>query len=291
MPADKLILRARRAGNSFVLGLVLSAVLLSGPGVAADAPVFIPSFVDPQHHTERPDPLSLGPIRFLTTDDDPPFNFTAPDGSLAGYNVDLARAICAELAVSCSIQVRPWETLVPALHDRAGDAVAASLAITARARAEVAFTAPVMKAPARFAGRAGSAPASVTPETLGPQKVGVQAGTAHAAYLAAFFPGAAVRTYPDPDALRAALRTGDVDLIFADGIATALWLNGTAAAGCCAFAGGPFTESRYFGEGSGIAVRLGDAALRQALDYALERLAVRGVTGDLYLKYFPVGPY
>ena len=291
MKSYKLILRVRRARLRAALGFVLSAALFPGQGAAADRAVFVPRFVDPQHHTEKPDPASLHAIRFLTTDDDPPFNFLGPDGSLVGYDVDLARAICDELAVACSIQARPWETLVPALHDRAGDAVAASLAITAKARAEVAFTVPVMKAPARFAARAGSAPASVTPETLGGQKVGVQAGTAHAAYLAAFFPDAAVKTFADPDSLRTALRTGEVDLIFADGIATALWLNGTAAAGCCAFAGGPFTESRYFGEGSGIAVRLGDPALRQALDYALERLAARGVTGDLYLKYFPVGPY
>ena len=43
--------------------------------------------------------------------------------------------------------------------------------------------------------------------------------------------------------------------------------------------------------GTGVAVRKGNAALRDALDFALSRLAARGVLADLYLKYFPVGPY
>ena len=145
--------------------------------------------------------------------------------------------------------------------------------------------------PARFAARTGRAPPTVLPDTLGPLTVGVQAGTAHAAYLAAFFPKASTKTFTDPQSLRAALKGGQVDLLFADGIATGLWLNGTEAGGCCVFAGGPFTESRYFGNGTGIAVRKGDDTLRDALDYALSRLAARGVIADLYLKYFPLGPY
>ncbi len=48
---------------------------------------------------------------------------------------------------------------------------------------------------------------------------------------------------------------GDVDLLFGDGISLAFWLNGTDSQNCCAFRGGPFIDSRYFGEGVGIAVK------------------------------------
>ncbi len=68
-----------------------------------------------------------------------------------------------------------------------------------------------------------------------------------------------------PRRLRDALRRSEVDLIFGDGIALAFWLNGTDSAGCCAFAGGPFIDSRYFGEGVGIAVKRGNDTLRHAL--------------------------
>ena len=269
--------------------LVLLGLLLAGPAQAA-TDVVVPGFVDPGHQTEKPDISGLRVIRFVTTDDYPPFNFTAADGSPAGYNVDLVRAICDELRVPCSIQVRGWEALLPALQGNAADAVAASLAISARTRAEVELSGPTMKTPARFAARLGTTPGTL-PDTIGRAVVGVQSGTAHEAYLRAYFPAATLKLYPDPDSLRTALKTGAVDLVFADGIATALWLNGTAAARCCGFVGGPFTEDRFFGAGSGIAVRKGDLTLKHAFDFALERLSAKGTLADLYLKYFPVGFY
>ena len=79
--------------------------------------------------------------------------------------------------------------------------------------------------------------------------------------------------------------------MFDDGIEAALWLGGDEAAGCCAFRGGAFTESRFFGEGAGIALRPDDAALRRALDDALARITIDGTYGDLYLKWFPIGFY
>jgi len=41
--------------------------------------------------------------------------------------------------------------------------------------------------------------------------------------------------------------------------------HGTDSGECCAFSGGPFVESRFFGEGIGIAVRKGNDLLRQSL--------------------------
>ena len=50
----------------------------------------------------KPDLSRIRQIRFLTEDDFPPFNFLLSDGQLAGFNVDLARAICAELDLPCT---------------------------------------------------------------------------------------------------------------------------------------------------------------------------------------------
>ena len=79
------------------------------------------------------------------------------------------------------------------------------------------------------------------------------------------------------EALRLALRRGEVDFIFGDAISLAFWINGTDSGDCCAFSGGPFVESRYFGEGIGIAVRKGDAALAGSFNTAL---AVIGSDGE-----------
>ncbi len=117
------------------------------------------------------------------------------------------------------------------------------------------------------------------------------AGTAHEAFLKSLFTEADLRSYPNADAARDALRRGDVDLMFGDGISLAFWLNGTDSQNCCAFRGGPFVESRYFGEGVGIAVKRGNDTLRQALNWALFRLWEKGRFSDLWLRYFPISPF
>ena len=109
----------------------------------------------------------------------------------------------------------------------------------------------------------------VLPERLEGKKIAVIAGTAHEAFLKEMFTEAEVRPYPNAEAAREALRNKEVDLLFGDGIALAFWLNGTDSGGCCAFRGGPFLESRYFGEGIGIAVRRGNDLLRLAMNWAL----------------------
>jgi polar amino acid transport system substrate-binding protein len=275
---------ARRA----VMIVSLALVCAAGLGAArADAP----SLWDPSRKLEKPDVSGLRQIRFLTEDDFPPFNFAAPDGRLAGFNVDLARAICDELELSCSIQRRSWELLVPALDENAGDAVVAALAMTNETRAQVDFTAPYMLTPARFAMRVDAILTEATPEAIADSSVAVVAGSAHEAFLKAFFPRATPAPFETAALARNALKAGHVNALFGDAAALSFWLNGTEAAKCCTFKGGPYVDPAYFGDGMGIAVKRGNVKLRRALDYALARLAQRGVYAELYLKYFPVSPY
>jgi polar amino acid transport system substrate-binding protein len=233
----------------------------------------------------------LRAIRFLTADDYPPLDFARADGSLSGFNVEIARAICEELPIGCTIQARSWDTLVDSLETGKGDAVIASMTATPALRERIDFTQPYYMTPARFAARKSVADAEITPTMIRDKRVGAVAGTAHEAFLATFFTGVALKPYSDFTALREALRSGEIDLAFADGLTLEIWLAGEDSADCCAFRGGPFLESRYFGEGVGIAVRKEDADLRRAMDWALARLAARGVYAEIYRKYFPVGFY
>ena len=105
------------------------------------------------------------------------------------------------------------------------------------------------------------------------------------------FTDAQIVSFPNDDALRLALRRSEVDLIFGDAISLAFWINGTDSADCCAFSGGPFVESRFFGEGIGIGVRRGNDVLRQALNWAMFRLWEEGRYTDLWLRYFSVSPF
>jgi polar amino acid transport system substrate-binding protein len=260
------------------------------PGAEA-APQAVPGFWDPRRRPDRPDLSRLSVIRFLTETDYPPFNFTGPDGNPAGFNVDLARLICDEIKVTCTIQMRRFETLLDAIASNRGDAIIASLAVTPQLRARVDFSDPYYRAPARFVSRRDAVMREVRPEYLEGKKVGAIAGSSHEAYLKAMFTDAELHAYPNDEALRLGLRRGEVDFIFGDAISLAFWINGTDSGECCAFSGGPFVESRYFGEGIGIAVRKGNDLLRQALNWALFRLWEKGRYTDLWLRYFSVSPF
>jgi polar amino acid transport system substrate-binding protein len=260
-------------------------------GVTLPSGAGVPGFWDPRRRPERPDLSRIQSIRFLTELDYPPFNYAGADGNPVGFNVDLARQLCDEIKASCTIQARRFELLLDALDDNRGDAVIASIAITPATRQRADFTDPYYRTPARFVARIDSPIGDVLPETVEGKKIAVVAGTAHEAFLKAMFTAAEVRSYANAEAAREALRNKDVDLLFGDGVTLAFWLNGSDSAGCCVFRGGPFLESRYFGEGVGIAVKRGNDLLRQALNWALFRTWEKGGFTDLWLRYFPISPF
>lgn len=264
---------------------------LPPPREIAPAPSPYPGFWDPKRRPERPDLSRLSQIRFMTETDYPPFNYADKEGHPIGFNVDLARLICEELKVTCTIQMRRFDTLIPALNENRGEAVIASIAVNGETRKAMDFTDPYYRVPARFTALKAAAKPVLKPEQLEGKKIGVVGGSAHEAYLKTLFTEAQPFGYLTADATRDALRRGEVDYIFGDGIALSFWINGTDSGGCCAFAGGPFFESRYFGEGVGIAVKTGNDTVRQALNWALFRLWERGRFTDLWLRYFPVSPF
>jgi polar amino acid transport system substrate-binding protein len=258
---------------------------------AAQPRVAVPGFWDPRRRPERPDLSRIQSIRFLTEVDYPPFDYAGPDGNPAGFNVDLARLLCDEIKTACTIQPRRFDLLLEALTTNQGDAIIASIAETAETRRRLDFSDPYYRTPARFVARADSPIGDVVPELVEGKKIAVIAGTAHEAFLRQMFTEAEVRPYANALAAREALRNKEVDLLFGDGIALAFWLNGTESGGCCAFRGGPYLESRFFGEGVGIAVRRGNDLLRQALNWALFRQWEKGSFTDLWLRYFPISPF
>ena len=280
----------------FLIGLALIAPIVGAERAAAepagaDPAVHVPGFWDPRRRPEKPDLSRISVIRFLTETDYPPFNFAGPDGNPQGFNVDLARLLCEELKLACTIQMRRFETLVSALNANQGDAAIASIAATADMRVRVDFTDSYYRTPARFVARRDSPIIDPLPERLEGKKVAVVGGTAHEAYLKALFTEVELRPYASAEATRQALRRGEVDLLFGDAITLAFWLNGTDSENCCAFRGGPYIDSRYFGEGVGIAVRKGNNTIRLALNWALFRVWEQGRFTDLWLRYFPISPF
>ncbi|MGH1418023.1 MAG: transporter substrate-binding domain-containing protein [Hyphomicrobiaceae bacterium] len=230
-------------------------------------------------------------IRFVTEGEFPPFNFYDEDGVLTGFNIDLARAICLEVNVTCDIKVQPWGKLVATLKSGDADAIIAAQAVTAKALRDVDFSARYFHTPGRFVARRRGRKIDISREALVDRLIGVTAATAHEAYLRTFFGDARIKTYKTPVKTREALREGQVDVIFGDGISLAFWLNGTLSQQCCEFRGGAFLEPKFFGDGLAIAVRSGDDRLRSEINTGLERVRNSGRFRELVSRYFPFKIY
>ncbi|AXS42462.1 transporter substrate-binding domain-containing protein [Breoghania sp. L-A4] len=249
----------------------------------------IPNYWSPHVRTERP-ATNLRRIRFLTSDDFPPFSFRDPAGRITGFNVDLARAICEELDVACTLRVKPFDALVETLNRDEGDAIIAGLSTGDPAHADLAFTESYLKFPARFAQRRADA-GPITPENFAGKWISVVEGTQHEAFVRRFFTGSLIASYPDAEKARAALRNGDVDAHFGDGLSLSFWLQGSQSRDCCAFSEGAWIEPNYFANGLAIAVRKDTDDLRDAINFALQQIHARGRYAELYLRYFPISFY
>ena len=260
--------------------LICLAASLCPMGTARSQDIKPPELVAP------PAPARRVILRVLTEADFPPFNFYDDEGVLTGFNVDLSRALCLELTVTCDIQVRKWEELLPAVAKGEGDAVIASHVVTAKALRTVDFTDRYFHTAARFAGRRDGTKLEITPDGIEGKRIGVIKGTAHEAYLTEFFRLGRITVFDSAEATLEALAQGKVDLVFDDGIALALWINGTASKECCELRGGPFLEPRYFGEGIAIAIAKTDPELKLQLNNALKRVRSSGRFDELVLQYF-----
>ncbi|MGH6762992.1 MAG: transporter substrate-binding domain-containing protein [Phyllobacterium sp.] len=271
-----------------LLPALAAAIVWAGTLAAAAAPA-IPKYWDNRERIPQPDLQSVERIRFLTTIDFPPFNFVDNDGRLAGFNVDVARAICAELGISerCQIEAVPWDELQGILTGGGAEAIIAGMAPSASARETLGFSRPYFRMPARFAvPRAKHAQENITDNITG-KRIGVVSDTAHAAVLGNYFPGAEAIAFPDQAAMLAALKEGKLDAAFGDGVSLSFWLGSNVSDKCCAFSGGPYMAPQFLGDGMTVAVRKEDRILVNAFNNALQAMEEKGVMAELYLKYFP----
>jgi polar amino acid transport system substrate-binding protein len=274
----------------------LGATLIVGLGVfllplVAEAQVrneIVPDVWQGAALRPKPDLKGLQKLRFVTDSDYPPFHYFDEEGVLTGFNVDLARSICEALNVECEVKAVEWDDLFTDLDNGEADAAIASIRISEESLGKADFTERYYATPARFIAKKDNALKDIIPETLVEKKVGVVKDTGHEAYLKQFFPGTTLVEFDSAEAAQAALKKGDVEFVFGDGIGLTFWLNGVTSDGCCEFRGGPYIDAKFFGEGVGIAVKKGNRDLTEILDYALEQVHASGRYEELFLRYFPM---
>jgi polar amino acid transport system substrate-binding protein len=265
--------------------LALACLFGSSGGASAQA---LPYHADPSARDLVPNLTAVPSIRFLTTADFPPFNYRDATGELVGFNVDLARALCANLEIACTIQAWPWDQASSALADGQGDALIAGLAMTPDNGNRFDFSTIYLMLPGRFVAKAGAA-SSFSPAQLAGKPVAVRKGSSHEAFVTRYLPEAKPLEFDTEFLALEAVRDGKADAYFGDAMRASFWLNDNPE--CCAFAGAPYFRPDLFGDGLSVALPAGHDAVRQAIDYGLIRLKRSGVLDELYLRWFPIGFY
>jgi polar amino acid transport system substrate-binding protein len=256
-------------------GLLPSLLLATWFGLSASAAQEQPPAV------KNPEPRT---VRIATEGAFPPFNYM--EGSEPqGFEIDLAKALCEAMSVTCTFVVHQWDGIIKGLVAKEYDAIMASLAITDRRKARIAFTKRYYIIPPAFIARKDADITDVSPAALAGKSVGTIAGSQHAAFLEARYPDADIRTYAKLEEAQLDLLTERIDLVLGDKLALSRFLK-SREGGCCRVAGEPTAEPAFYGEGVAVGLRKEDKELKEMFNRAIERIKADGTYDRIRAKYF-----
>ena len=220
----------------------------------------------------------------------PPFSWKEADGTLKGFDIDIAFALCEEMGRECTLVESDWDGIIPALLAKKFDAIVASMSITEERRKRVGFTAKYYNTPARFVAAKDSG-LDISPAGLAGKAVGVQRGTTHQCFMEKLHPDADLRLYPTQEEVFIDLAAGRLDAQISDSIQADGGFLKTDAGKGFAFTGGVQFDLECHGEGAGIALRKGEDALREAFNTAIRAIRESGAYKSINDRYFDFDVY
>ncbi len=220
----------------------------------------------------------------------PPFSQLGTDGKLKGFDIDIANALCAEMKAECTLAQQDWDGMIPALNARKFDAIIASMSITDERKKQVAFSDKYYQTPARFVAKT-TVKLDATPLGLKGKKIGVQRTTTQDRYMTELFKDSEIKRYAKQDEAFLDLVAGRVDALFVDSVAANDGFLKTPQGKAFSFFGPLFKDEKYFGLGAGVAMRKGDAVLRDKFNAAIKAIRANGEYTKLQSKYFDFDVY
>jgi arginine/ornithine transport system substrate-binding protein len=220
----------------------------------------------------------------------PPFSQLGTDGKLKGFDIDMANALCAEMKAECTLAQQDWDGMIPALNARKFDAIIASMSITDERKKQVAFSDKYYQTPARFVAKT-TIKLDATPLGLKGKKIGVQRTTTQDRYVTELFKDSEIKRYAKQDEAFLDLVAGRVDTLFVDSVAANDGFLKTSQGKAFGFYGPLFKDEKYFGLGAGVAMRKGDAVLRDKFNAAIKAIRTNGEYTKLQNKYFDFDVY
>jgi len=228
-------------------------------------------------------PTSAGEVLRVGTEGAyPPFNDVGPDGELKGFDIDIAKALCAAMGRECEFVTKEWNRIIEGLRTGEYDCIVASMSITLGRTEKVDFTDPYYKNKLRFVAAEDRriAPTEASLEGL---TVGAQAEAIAAQWLEQNMRNAVdIRRFDTQEQAYDALAAGKVDAVLADMLVSYYWLQSEEGS-AFEFKG----DSVYSGDRIAIAVRKDDDELKRELDRALDAIQENGTYRRIRERYFP----
>ena len=80
-----------------------------------------------------------------------PWNLTRPDGTLGGFEPELAANLCPRMHVTCKLIAQDWDGMIAGLGAGKFDVIMDALSITPERQQQIAFSIPYAATPAGFA--------------------------------------------------------------------------------------------------------------------------------------------
>ena len=219
--------------------------------------------------------LASGELPYCTDPSYPPFESYDENGTLVGFDVDVADSLASILTTEYGTPVQfvhvesEWDLIIPNLNGGVMcDAIISAMTKTPERDYVVDFTQSYYTYSQGVIGGAGSSPINDVSElNAAGVTIGVQSGTMSDLYAGTTLGMATVSAYEDYPSVIAALNNGDV--MYALGDTPVLALDGTIMA--------TFSEEQF-----GIAVREGNNELLTALDVSITSLVESGEYNSIY---------
>lgn len=220
-----------------------------------------------------------------------PFTYKTDAGEPAGFDVDVAKALCDELKSKCVFVEQAWDGMIPGLLAKKYDAIISSMSITEERKQSVDFTGKYYNTPScvvvKTALNLGAEAAGFKGKKLGVLKASTQEKYAMGELKPA---GATVVPYDAQDQVYLDIKSGRLDGTVADVVEVQGGFLSTPDGKDYSCAGGRIPvefDAKYFGAGAGVAIRKEDTALRDALDAGIKAIRDNGKWKELSEKHVP----
>ena len=221
----------------------------------------------------------------------PPFSYVTPKGELAGFDIDIAKALVAAMGKDIQLVSQDWDGIIPALLARKYDAIIASMSITEERKKKVAFSNKYYNTPAKFVCPKG-AMSEFSRDSIKGKKIGVQRATIHDRYLTDNYgKDVEIKRYATQDEAYLDLVAGRVDMLLADSVAISDGFLKKPEGQDYQFIGPDLNDPKWFGEGTGIAIRKEDQDLVEMFNQAIEQIRADGTYKKIQDKYFDFNVY